>query len=86
MQINGPFSIHGAQPIQPQAEVAPVEEIQIAETSIQPTDELALSGVQQVSDIRMDRVTEIRAQIADGTYETGDKLEIAVGRLIDDLA
>ena len=86
MQINGPFSVHGAQPIQPQSEVAPVDEIQIAESSIQPTDELALTGVHQVSDIRMDRVAEIRAQIADGSYETADKLEIAVGRLIDDLA
>lgn len=93
MQINGPFSIHGAQPIQPQADVAPVEEVQFAETSIQPTDELALSSettmlsqVHHVPDIRMDRVAEIRAQIANGTYETMDKLDAAVGRMIDEFA
>lgn len=93
MQINGPFSIHGAQPIQPQADVAPVEEVKVTETSLQPTDELVLSSestmvsrVHQTPDIRMDRVAEIRAQIADGTYETAEKLELAVGRMLDEFA
>ena len=93
MQINGPFSIHGVQPMQPQADVAPVQETQLAESSIQPTDELALSSettmlsqVHQTPDIRMDRVAEIRSQIANGTYETMDKLDIAVGRMIDEFA
>ena len=92
MQINGPFSVHGAQPIQPQADVAPVEQTQFAESSIQPTDELSLSSettmlsqVHQVPDIRMDRVAEIRAQIEAGVYETDEKLDVAVGRLLDEL-
>jgi hypothetical protein len=33
----------------------------------------------------MDRVNEIRAQIAAGTYETDEKLDIAVGRLLDEI-
>ena len=93
MQINGPFSIHGAQSIQPQADVAPAQEIQIAESSLQPTDELSLSSettmlsrVQNAPEIRMDRVAEIRAQIANGTYETSDKRDMAVGRMLDELA
>jgi negative regulator of flagellin synthesis FlgM len=93
MQINGPFSIHGAQPVQPQPEIAPVEETRVAESPIQPTDELDLSSettmlfrVHHVPDVRMDRVNEIRAQIANGTYETGDKLDLAVGRLLDEFA
>jgi negative regulator of flagellin synthesis FlgM len=36
-------------------------------------------------EIRQDRVDQIRAQIADGTYESEEKLEIAVGRLLDEI-
>ena len=31
-----------------------------------------------------DRIDAIRAQIADGTYETLEKLEIAVGRVLEE--
>ena len=93
MQINGPFSVHGAQPIQPQSDIAPVEEVKVAESSIQPTDELDLSSettmmsrIHNVPDVRMDRVAEIRAQIANGTYETSEKLDLAVGRMLDEFA
>jgi negative regulator of flagellin synthesis FlgM len=54
-------------------------------------DRLDLSGVQNYmqvlrqNDIRADKVAEIRAQIDAGTYETDDKLEVAIDRLIDDL-
>ena len=72
---------------------APVEEARVTESSIQPTDELDISSettmlfrVHHVPDVRMDRVTEIRTQIANGTYETGDKLDLAVGRLLDEFA
>ena len=93
MQINGSFSIHGAQPIQPQSDIAPIEEVNVSETSIQPTDELDLSSettmlsrIHNVPDVRMDRVAEIRAQIANGTYETSEKLDLAVGRMLDEFA
>lgn len=93
MQINGPFSVHGAQPIQPQSDVAPVEDVRVSESTLQPTDELDLSSettmlsrVHNIPDIRMDRVAEIRAEIASGTYETSDKLDLAVGRLLNEIA
>lgn len=35
--------------------------------------------------IREDLVAEIRRQIAEGTYETPEKLEIALARLLDRL-
>lgn len=38
-----------------------------------------------VSDIRFDRVSSIRAAIADGSYETPEKFEIALERLLDRL-
>jgi negative regulator of flagellin synthesis FlgM len=45
-----------------------------------------VSRVREAPDIRADRVASIRAEIAAGTYETQHKLEVAVGRLLDELA
>ena len=55
------------------------------------TDKLELSGAShllkslQKNDIRADKVADIRAQIASGTYDDDKKLDAAVDRLLDDL-
>jgi anti-sigma28 factor (negative regulator of flagellin synthesis) len=60
-------------------------------TNSRPADKLELSGVSHLmrtlkkNDIRTDKVAQIKAQIEAGTYETGDKLDIATDRLLDDL-
>ena len=41
--------------------------------------------VQQLPEMREDRVEEVRRQIAAGTYETNDKLNAAVDRLLDEI-
>jgi negative regulator of flagellin synthesis FlgM len=53
--------------------------------SISPEADL-VSQVHQLADIRTDKVAEIRAQIANGTYETDEKLNVALDRLLDELA
>jgi negative regulator of flagellin synthesis FlgM len=45
-----------------------------------------VSRVRDLPDVRADRVAEIRSEIAAGVYETGDKLDLAVGRLLDELS
>jgi hypothetical protein len=37
------------------------------------------------SDVRLDLVQRVREEIADGVYDTPEKLEIALGRLLDRL-
>jgi len=37
------------------------------------------------ADIRFDKVNAIRAAIADGSYETPEKLDLALERLLDRL-
>jgi anti-sigma28 factor (negative regulator of flagellin synthesis) len=55
------------------------------------TDRLELSGVShllktlQANDVRMEKVTSIKAQIEAGKYETEAKLNAAIDRLLDDL-
>ncbi len=79
-QLHGPQGInapHGARPAQPTARP---EAPQIAdEVNISEAAQL-VEQVQQLPDIRADRVAAVRQQIAAGTYETGDKLSAAVER------
>lgn len=55
------------------------------------TDRLELSGASHLlaalksRDIRTDKVAAIKAQIANGTYETDTKLDGAVDKLLDEI-
>ena len=55
------------------------------------TDKLELSGLSGMlklakeSDVRADKVSQVKAAIAAGKYEDDAKLDIAVDRLLDDL-
>ena len=56
------------------------------------TDRLELSGASHLlkalkanNDVRVDKVAEIKAAIASGTYEDDAKMDVAVDRLLDDL-
>jgi negative regulator of flagellin synthesis FlgM len=91
MHVYGPTHLHGAQPIssphaarasQPAArsESAPIrDEVQISEAA------QLVAQAQQAPDIRQDRVAALRAQIAQGTYETPERLGVAVDRLLDEI-
>ncbi len=56
------------------------------------SDKLELSGISHLfqslksNGIRADKVSAVRAQIDAGTYETDDKLNVAVDRLLDDIS
>ena len=52
-----------------------------ATSQVDGTSQVAGSG-----EIRIDRVAEIRRQIADGSYETPEKLDAALDRLLDQFA
>jgi anti-sigma28 factor (negative regulator of flagellin synthesis) len=45
----------------------------------------AVRSADASADIRFDRVNAIRAAIADGSYETPEKLDLALDRLLDSL-
>lgn len=91
MHVYGPSQMHGPQSIgaphatrsaQPMArpEAAPIaDEVEISDAA------RLVEQVQQMPDIREDRVAAVRQQIADGTYETNDKLNLALERLLDEI-
>ena len=92
MQIHGPSNVHGPQPINPPHRTQGAAR-SAGTSQTQQTDQLDISHeadmvsrAREIPSIRSERIAAIRAQIEAGTYETEQKLEIAVGRLLDELA
>lgn len=93
MNVHGPAHLHGPQRIaaphisrgvQPaqRSSSAPIQD----ELQISAAAEAQLAAeAQGPSGIRHDRVAAIRAEIARGTYETPEKLEIALSRLLNQI-
>ncbi|MCY2962254.1 MAG: flagellar biosynthesis anti-sigma factor FlgM [Planctomycetota bacterium] len=92
MEVRGPGSISGAVPIgrtapaaapppaAPAAFVAPRDEVEISSAA------RMLDAASRSPGVREQRLEQIRAAIASGTYETPEKLESAVDRLLASLA
>lgn len=88
----------GAERVAPQPSTDPARPAE-SNRMAQPADELDLSsaamGTNRLQDsgaiagggdIRIDRVADIRRQIADGVYETPEKLDAALERMLDQYA
>ena len=91
MHIYGPSQLHGSQPINAPHGIRPSQPMTRPE-SAQITDEVDISEaaqfmeqIQQMPDIREDRVEAVRLQIAEGTYETSDRLNAAIERMLDEI-
>lgn len=91
MHIYGPAHLHGPQSISaPHTTRAGQAPQRPASSPIQ--DEVEISEAARLAEqaaesagIRQDRVSAIREQIAQGTYETPEKLDAALERLLDEL-
>jgi len=95
MQVNG---IHGAQPVNPANRVESTEATQSAAIT-NPTDQVEISPeaeiasqaaelvnqIHELPEIWVDRVSELREAIESGTYETEEKINVAVERLLDEI-
>ncbi len=91
MDVNGPGSVHSAFPIkqvQPTTEVKKTTEPQPVtsrdEVEISPAGKM-LDDLSRSSEVRSERLTQIKAAIEAGTYETPEKLEAALEKLLDEI-
>jgi negative regulator of flagellin synthesis FlgM len=89
MNVFGVFSTQGSQGI---AALKGVEATKIASQQgvAEVRDSVTLSteavrAADAASDIRFDKVAAIKAAIADGSYDTPEKLDIALDRLLERL-
>ncbi|NLF32122.1 MAG: flagellar biosynthesis anti-sigma factor FlgM [Planctomycetes bacterium] len=87
--ISGINPTSGPQPVQPNATAKqpakPVATAQAPDTvEISEQAHLA-SKLAAIPDVRADLVARVRGEIAAGTYETDEKLEIAIANLLEEL-
>lgn len=91
-RITGAAGASTTQPIYPRLAAFGVEAGQSASIAT-PRDHVEISplgqmldGISRLPDIRHEKVEEIRQQIASGTYETPEKIQVALDRLLDELS
>ncbi len=92
MQIRGTTSIQTTSQVNLSNKVQTADNQAVA-TRIDTNDHVDISseaqmlaGMNDTSGIRAERVAEIREQIEAGQYETADKLDTAIERLLDEIA
>ena len=77
--INRPESMPGVDKTQPTGPTSPKDEVEISAVSKMLDDASRTPG------IREQRLAEIKAAIEAGTYETPEKLELALNRMVEQL-
>lgn len=91
MQIQGTTQVHGPQPVnaphraQATQPAAPSQQVTGADQLDISQEADFVSRVRDLPEIRTDRVAEIRAAISEGKYETDEKIDIALDRLLDEI-
>jgi len=91
MQIYGPAQLHGAQTISaPHAARVQTPPQTSSYTAVSDQLDISSEGhlldlVGQLPEIRQDRVSQLKALIAEGGYETPDRLSVALDRLLDEI-
>lgn len=91
MVIYGTAHVHAPQGVSAPHRTAPVQgpsstpaSYGVDQLDISPEADL-VAQVHNLPDIREDRVAQIKAQIAAGTYETDAKLDLALSSLLDEI-
>ena len=91
MEVNSAASVGGAQPINPVQNVSEAAKPTEA-TSVSPQDTVEISSagrmletLSQSPEIRPERLAQIKAEIEAGTYETPEKLDAALEKLLDEI-
>jgi len=88
MHIHGTSHLHGPQSLQGphwnRPAAAPQNARPADQVEISPAAEAAMSAA-DAGDFRADLVARVRGEIAAGTYETPDKIAVAMDRLLDEM-
>ena len=89
-EVNGVQPAGAPKPVEPAPEVhvthRPVEVAQSADVvEISQVAKLA-AQIQEIPDVRTELIQRVKAEIIAGTYETPERIEIAVQRLMEELS
>jgi negative regulator of flagellin synthesis FlgM len=84
--IHGPHGVNAPHALRRPAETQPAQPAQapVDRVEISPAAEAAIQAAESGA-VRQDLVDRIRSEIAAGAYETPDKLDAALDRLLDEI-
>jgi hypothetical protein len=92
MQVYGPSHLHGVQGVSPPHAPSAPRGPESPTGLTAPRDELEISDIGRFVDqanslpeIRQERVDQLRAALAAGTYDIESKLDLTVSRLLDEI-
>jgi len=92
MHVHGPAHLHGIHGVVAPQGAGPARGPEGPVSPGAPRDELSLSDVgpfvemaRGLPEIREERVAELRAALAEGTYDVESKLDLAISRLLDEI-
>lgn len=92
MEVHGPGSVGASLPIRELRPSPPVEQA-ASSAPATPRDVVDISEMGKMMDdmsrtpgVREQRLAQIKAAIEAGTYDTPEKLEIALGRMLDQVS
>jgi len=75
-----------AEPVNPAApSAAPAPSSNVSDVVEISTAAALAAKIHEIPDVRADLVARVRQEIKAGTYETPEKIDVAVERLLDDL-
>ena len=91
MQINGPENVQGPGPIWPHRIGNPRFEPAASETRSPDSAEISEVAklkalLRDVPDVRFEKIERLRAEIAAGTYETPEKIQRVIDRVLEELS
>ena len=87
--VDGIQPVSAARPIQPtQAPIAPQDNAApgwISDVAEISTASILAARIHEIPDVRTDLVQRVKQQIEAGTYETEERIDVTVDRLMDEL-
>lgn len=90
MDVHPAGGVSGAQPVQPNRAAAQAAKAHAA-TKLPRTDQAEISDqarflekLSRLPEVRADKVESVRREIAEGAYDTDERLRAAVQRLLDE--
>ena len=90
MEINGAGNVNGPEPIRPNRISSSSSSQQVSSTEKPDRAEFSEMArlkalLEKTPDIRVDKIEQIRAEIQAGKYETQEKIQTVIDRLLEEL-
>ena len=92
MDVSGIGSVSGATPARAVSSTTSVSQPSTASTVVSPRDQLEISSAGKMLDrlsetpeVRAERLAQIKEAIENGAYDTDEKLEAALSKMIDSM-